>query len=155
MAVISQAERALFRILSIDSDVSGIVSNRIAPLALDQEQDLPAIMYEIGSSRPYSTLGGASDLVTLDFDIYCMAEDYGTATDLAERVRQALSGRRGNISVPDPGIGVDPFVSVLGCTHTNDRTDYVSPVDGGRVGVFIRQLSFLFSYRSNETDFPG
>lgn len=153
MAVISQAERALFRILSTDSDVLGIVSTRIAPLALDQEQDLPAIMYEIGSSRPYSTLGGASDLVSVDFDIYCMAEDYGTATDLAERVRQALSGRRGNTVIPDsPGFG---NVEVLGCTHTNDRTDYASPVDGGRVGVFIRQLSFLFSYRSNETDFPG
>jgi hypothetical protein len=95
MAVISQAERALFRILSTDSDVLGIVSNRIAPLALDQEQDLPAIMYEIGSSRPYSTLGGASDLVSVDFDIYCMAEDYGTATDLAERRHSRLRECRG------------------------------------------------------------
>lgn len=153
MAVISQAERALFRILRVDSDVSSIVSTRIAPLALDQEQDLPAIMYEIGSSRPYSTLSGASDLISVDFDIYCMAEDYATATDLAERVRQALSGRRENRLIPDEG-GV-ASVQILGCTHTNDRTDYATPVDGGRVGVFIRQLSFLFSYRSNETDFPG
>ena len=154
MAVISQAERALFRILSTDPDVLGIVSNRIAPLALDQEQDLPAIMYEIGSSRPYSTLGGASDLISVDFDIYCMAEDYGTATDLAERVRQALSGRRETRFIPDADDGITG-VQILGCTHTNDRTDYATPVDGGRVGVFIRQLSFLFSYRSNETDFPG
>ena len=83
MAVVSQAERALFRILQVDSEVSAIVSTRVAPLALDQEQALPAIMYEIGSSRPYSTLTGASDIVSVDFDIYCMAEDYGTATDLA------------------------------------------------------------------------
>ena len=153
MAVVSQAERALFRILQVDSEVSAIVSNRVAPLALDQEQALPAIMYEIGSSRPYSTLTGASDIVSVDFDIYCMAEDYATATDLAERVRQALSGRRENRIIPD-GDGI-ASVQVLGCTHTNDRTDYASPVDGGRVGVFIRQLSFLFSYRSNETDYPG
>ena len=101
MAVVSQAERALFRILQVDSEVSAIVSTRVAPLALDQEQALPAIMYEIGSSRPYSTLTGASDIVSVDFDIYCMAEDYGTATDLAERVRQALSGRRENRIIPD------------------------------------------------------
>jgi hypothetical protein len=153
MAVISQVERALFRILQTDGDVSSIVSTRVAPLALDQEQTLPAIMYEIGSSRPYSTLSGASDIISVDFDIYCMADDYASATDLAERVRQALSGRRGNQVIPD-GDGI-ASVEVLGCTHTNDRTDYASPINGGRVGVFIRQLSFLFSYRSNETDYPG
>ena len=154
MALISQPERMLFFLLTEDSDCSGIVSNRVAPLALDQDQVLPAIMYEIGSSRPYSTLGGASDVISVDFDIYCMAEDYGTAADLSERVRQALSGRRGGFKVPDPPV-VAITTELLGCTHTNDRTDYASPVDGGRVGVFIRQLSFLFSYRSNETDFPG
>ena len=149
MAVISQAERALFRILQVDSEVSAIVSTRVAPLALDQEQALPAVMYEIGSSRPYSTLTGASDIVSVDFDIYCMAEDYGTATDLAERVRQALSGRRENRLIPD-GDGV-ASVQILGCTHTNDRTDYAAPVDGDRQGTYIRMLSFLISYRANAT----
>ena len=149
MAVVSQAERALFRILQVDSEVSAIVSTRVAPLALDQEQALPAIMYEIGSSRPYSTLTGASDIVSVDFDIYCMAEDYGTATDLAERVRQALSGRRENRLIPD-GDGI-VSVQILGCTHTNDRTDYAAPVDGGRQGSYIRMLSFLISYRANAT----
>ena len=150
MSTLSPAERALVRMLTQDTQVAAIVGTRVSPLVLDQELQLPAITYELSSSRPMSTLAGASDVISLDFDVFAMAESFGTASDLGEEIRKCLSGRRGTISVPVSGGTVD--VLVLGCTHTNDRTDYSPPVDGGRTGVYLRMLSFLLTYRSNTVD---
>lgn len=151
MSTLSPAERALVRMLTVDTQVSAVVGTRVSPLVLDQELQLPAITYELSSSRPMSTLAGASDVISLDFDVFAMDESFGTASDLGEEIRKCLSGRRGNIIVPLDGGGFTNVV-VLGCTHTNDRTDYSPPVDGGRTGVYMRMLSFLMTYRSNTVD---
>lgn len=148
MTTNSPLERALYKKLSEDSDISSIVSTRISPLVLDQELTLPAITYEISTSRPYSDLSGAVELISVDFDFFCMADTFLGASDLAEEVRKALSGFRGSIFI---NVGGLVNVQILGCTHTNDRTDYAAPVDGGRQGSYIRMLSFLISYRANAT----
>ena len=149
MSTLSPAERALFHMLTQDTQVAAVVGTRVSPLVLDQELQLPAITYEISSSRPMSTLAGASDVISLDFDVFAMAETFGAASDLGEEIRKCLSGRRGSIAV---GGIVFPQFQLLGCTHTNDRTDYSPPVDGGRTGVYMRMLSFLLTYRSNTVD---
>ena len=148
MTTNSPLQRALYKKLSEDSDISSIVSTRISPLVLDQELALPAITYEVSTSRPYSDLSGATELISVDFDFFCMGETFLDASDLAEEVRKALSGFRGTIAI---NVGGAINVEVLGCTHTNDRTDYAAPVDGDRQGTYIRMLSFLISYRANAT----
>jgi hypothetical protein len=148
MTTNSPLERAIFKKLSEDSDISSRVGTRISPLVLDQELALPAVTYDISTSRPYTHLRGASRLISLDIDFMCMGETFLDASDLGEEVRKALSGFRGTISI-DVGGAID--VDILGCTHTNDRTDYAAPVDGGRQGTYIRMLSFLISYRANAT----
>ena len=148
MSTNSPLERAIFAKLSGDSDISSIVGTRISPLVLDQELALPAITYDISTSRPYSDLSGATQLISLDMDFMCMADPSLEASDLGEEVRKALSGFRGSIFI---NVGGLINVEILGCTHTNDRTDYAAPVDGGRQGSFIRMLSFLISYRANAT----
>ena len=148
MTTNSPLERAIFKKLSEDSDISSRVGPRISPLVLDQELALPAITYEVSTSRPYSDLSGATQLISVDFDFFCMGETFLDASDLAEEVRKALSGFRGSIFI---NVGGLINVEVLGCTHTNDRTDYAAPVDGGRQGSYIRMLSFLISYRANAT----
>jgi len=148
MSTNSPLERAIFAKLSGDSDISSIVGTRISPLVLDQELALPAITYDISTSRPYSDLSGATQLISLDMDFMCMADTFLEASDLGEEVRKALSGFRGSIFI---NVGGLINVEILGCTHTNDRTDYAAPVDGGRQGSFIRMLSFLISYRANAT----
>ena len=150
MTTNSPLERAIFKKLSEDSDISSIVGTRISPLVLDQELELPAITYDISTSRPYSDMSGATQLISLDIDFLCMADTFLAASDLGENVRKALSGFRGLLAVPLDG-GLATTVNVLGCTHTNDRTDYAAPVDGGRQGSYIRMLSFLISYRANAT----
>ena len=150
MSTNSPLERAIFAKLSGDSDISSIVGTRISPLVLDQELALPAITYDISSSRPYSDLSGATELISLDMDFLCMADTFLEASDLGENVRKALSGFRGSVVIPLAG-GLSGTVEILGCTHTNDRTDYAAPVDGGRQGSYIRMLSFLISYRANAT----
>ncbi len=148
MTTNSPLERAIFKKLSEDSDISSRVGTRISPLVLDQELALPAITYEVSTSRPYSDLSGATQLISVDFDFFCMGETFLDASDLAEEVRKALSGFRGSIFI---NVGGLINVEVLGCTHTNDRTDYAAPVDGDRQGTYIRMLSFLISYRANAT----
>tara|TARA_R100000655_G_scaffold64095_2_gene102634 strand:- start:2238 stop:2687 length:450 start_codon:yes stop_codon:yes gene_type:complete len=148
MSTNSPLERAIYKKLSEDSDISSIVATRISPLVLDQELALPAITYDISSSRPYSDLSGGSRLISLDMDFLCMADTFLAASDLGEEVRKALSGFRGSIYI---NVGGLINVEILGCTHTNDRTDYAAPVDGGRQGSYIRMLSFLISYRANAT----
>tara|TARA_Y100000114_G_scaffold86225_1_gene79752 strand:+ start:411 stop:860 length:450 start_codon:yes stop_codon:yes gene_type:complete len=148
MTTNSPLERAIFKKLSEDSDISSRVGTRISPLVLDQELALPAITYEVSTSRPYSDLSGATQLISVDFDFFCMGETFLDASDLAEEVRKALSGFRGSIFI---NVGGLINVQVLGCTHTNDRTDYAAPVDGDRQGTYIRMLSFLISYRANAT----
>lgn len=148
MTTNSPLERAIFKKLSEDSDISSRVGTRISPLVLDQELALPAITYELSTSRPYSDLSGATQLISVDFDFFCMGESFLDASDLAEEVRKALSGFRGSIFI---NVGGLINVEVLGCTHTNDRTDYAAPVDGDRQGTYIRMLSFLISYRANAT----
>ena len=149
MSTNSPLERAIFRRLSNESEISTRVGTRISPLVLDQELALPAVTYDISSSRPYSDLSGASQLISVDMDFLCMADTFLEASDLGEDVRKSLSGFRGGILIV-VGSGVTN-VEILGCTHTNDRTDYAAPVDGGREGTFIRMLSFLISYRANAT----
>lgn len=149
MSTLSPAERALFHMLTVDTQIADVVGKRVSPLVLDQELELPAITYELSSSRPMSTLDGASTIISLDFDIFAMAESFGAASDLGEEIRKCLSGRRGSISV---GGIVFPQFQLLGCTHTNGRTSYSPPVDGGRTGVYMRMLSFLMTYRANTVD---
>ncbi len=151
MSTLSPAERALVRMLTVDAQVSAVVGTRVSPLVLDQELQLPAITYELSSSRPMSTLSGASNIISLDFDLFAMAETFSAASDLGEEIRKCLSGRRETVSVPLDGGGTTN-VTVLGCTHTNGRTSYSSPVDGGRTGVYMRMLSFLMTYRANTVD---
>ena len=149
MSTNSPLERAIFKRLSQDSEVNSIVGSRISPIVLDQELALPAITYDISTSRPYSDLSGATRLISLDMDFMCMADTFLEASDLGEEVRKSLSGFRGDILlVLDGGL---LNVEILGCTHINDRTDYAAPVDGGRQGSYIRMLSFLISYRANAT----
>ena len=149
MSTNSPLERAIFKRLSQDSEVNSIVGSRISPIVLDQELALPAITYDISTSRPYSDLSGATRLISLDMDFMCMADTFLEASDLGEEVRKSLSGFRGDILlVLDGGL---LNVEILGCTHTNDRTDDAAPVDGGRQGSYIRMLSFLISYRANAT----
>ena len=148
MSTNSPLERAIFKKLSQDSDINGIVGTRISPLVLDQELALPAITYDISTSRPYNDLSGATQLISLDMDFMCMADSFLEASDLGEEVRKSLSGFRGSIFL---NLGGLINVQILGCTHTNDRTDYAAPVDGDRQGTYIRMLSFLISYRANPT----
>lgn len=149
MSTNSPLERAIFRRLSNESEISTRVGTRISPLVLDQELALPAVTYDISSSRPYSDLSGASQLISVDMDFLCMADTFLEASDLGEDVRKSLSGFRGGILIV---IGSEVAnVEILGCTHINDRTDYAAPVDGGREGTYIRMLSFLISYRANAT----
>ena len=150
MSTKSPLERAIYKKLTDDLNVGAAVSTRISPLVLDQELTLPAITYDISTSRPYSDLSGASRLISLDMDFLCMADTFLAASDLGEDVRKALSGFRGSVVIPLAG-GLSGTVQILGCTHTNDRTDYAAPVDGGRQGSYIRMLSFLISYRANAT----
>lgn len=150
----SPLERALFIKLSGDSAISTRVGTRISPLVLDQELALPAITYEISTSKAHTDISGSrghitDQIISTDIDFLCMGETYLDASDLAEDVRKEMSGFRGSIEIPD--LMTFPPFQILGCTHINDRTDYAAPVDGDRQGTYIRMLSFLISYRANPT----
>ena len=85
----SPLERALFIKLTGDSAINARVGTRISPLVLDQELALPAITYEIATSKAHTDLAGSrgtilNQIISTDIDFFCMGETYLDASDLAE-----------------------------------------------------------------------
>lgn len=147
MAVKSRLERMIFKRLTDDAAISAVVGTKVSPVLLDQEIQLPALIYEITGTNPLRHLTTRNNLIQADCDILCMGTTYLQTTELGELVRLNLSGFSGTVAVPSDVEGQTENVQVLGCSHTDDRNEYSTPVDGGRTGTFIRRFSFLISYR--------
>lgn len=75
-------------------ELGELVGNRIYPLRMPQKAKLPAIVYRRVSTAPVHQQGGAGTLARHRFQIDCWSHSYAEVLELADRVRQALEGRR-------------------------------------------------------------
>ena len=84
------AGKAVYGILSTNTDVTDIVGTKIFPEVAEQESDLPLIVYQLQSVAPEDTHDGPSKLDEVRFEFLCYADTYNGAADLADKVRGAL-----------------------------------------------------------------
>jgi hypothetical protein len=79
------------------SELGDLVGNRVYPLRMMQNAQMPAIVYQRISTSPRHRQGGPASLTRHRFQIDCWARTYGEAAAVACRVQWALDGRRGRI----------------------------------------------------------
>ena len=84
------AGKAVYGILSTNTDITDIVGTKIFPEVAEQESDLPLIVYQLQSVAPEDTHDGPSKLDEVRFEFLCYADTYNGAADLADKVRGAL-----------------------------------------------------------------
>ena len=82
----------IYKALTDNAAVIAIVSTRVYPVVIPQTNDLPALVYSIGSAVPSHTNDGSSKLDKFQFQVYCLARSYAAVDNLAAKVRVALHG---------------------------------------------------------------
>ncbi len=131
-------EQALRKILVDDSDVNGVVSSRIYAHQVPQGGTLPAITYELDSTEPLAALAGHAGMTTNEFEIRCVADDYATVKDLAEKVRLALDGYSGTVSVTGTDAGDNVVVHSI--THDRSADESLVATDGSELPIRIVRI---------------
>lgn len=106
--------KAIYSILTADSDVNAIVSGRVYPQIAAQGAAFPFVVYVINDLTPSDTKSGVSTLDEVRYEVLAIAETYAEAADLNEKIRTALDRYTGTIS----GVVVDSI------QFTELETDY-------------------------------
>jgi len=85
--------KAIYAILSVDTDVNSIVGSKIFPLVAENGTTFPFLCYTREGLQPSTGTkdGYVGDLVTFRVDV--VAESYNQLIDLADAVRQCLEKR--------------------------------------------------------------
>ena len=80
----------IFTALTGSADVIAIAGSRVYPVRLPREAVLPAVVYQVPSIEPVSSMSGDSGIDNNTVAIVCWAKEYATAHELAYAVRNAL-----------------------------------------------------------------
>lgn len=96
--------KAIYRILSSDTDVSGMVGTRIFPNRIPIDNAVPSIVYNVVTTEPSNTKNGVSKLDTISVDIAVFGKSYELANTLAGYVRTAMDYQYTDQS---PVVGID------------------------------------------------
>lgn len=119
-------EDALYSILRADAGVTGWVGDRVYFMEAPQEVTLPALVYQRIDTDRGMAHDGPEGYAVATFQITCMGT-LGQAPQVAEAVRQALHGYRGEVA------GVQVWLaSVMG-----DRDVFVPAIEGGSVQLDV------------------
>ena len=90
--------KAIYSILTSDSDVSAIVGTRVYPQIAAQGAAFPFVVYLINDLTPSDTKSGVSTLDEVRYEVLAIAETYAEAADLNEKIRTALDRYTGTVS---------------------------------------------------------
>ena len=90
--------KAIYSILTADSDVNAIVSGRVYPQIAAQGAAFPFAVYVLQNTDPSDTKSGVSTLDEVRYDIVVASETYAKASDLTEKIRTALDRYSGTVS---------------------------------------------------------
>ena len=123
--------KAIYSILSINPNISGLVGTRIFPNVAPQTTTLPFIIYDVTGVQPNDTKDGVSTLDTNDVMISCYSETYTEASTLAQNIRVAMD------RIPEGTYGSEQIQSSQFQSY-NDIFDDTS----GDAGVYRKALDF-------------
>ena len=93
-----QIGKAIYHLLSKDSRIKEKVGSKIYPLIVEESTTFPFIIYKSTNSSPNYTKGSYAVNESVMVDIVIASKDYIDTIELADYVRDALEGRRGNFS---------------------------------------------------------
>jgi len=122
--------RAIYKILTDDQAVYQTVENRIAPNVMAQTTNFPFIVYDVSRDDPEGVKESTAPLDSYDIMVSCYAEDYKSASDLANYIRTALDRKSGNF------YGVD--IQSIDFDGYDDIFDDMSGADG----IYRKALDF-------------
>lgn len=88
--------KAIYDILSNDTDVAAVVNDRIYPNIVGQTKTLPFISYQKISTLPANTKTGESLSEMYRVQVSSFAKEHDAAVELAKKVRNALDQVTGN-----------------------------------------------------------
>ena len=129
--------KAIYSLLVNNTSITDVVSTRIYPMVRNQEDDLPAITYQIISGVRSYDLTGPNGLVEGRIQINCFADDPLEAGELAAVVRAALNGHRGGAA----GVHIETML-------LDDQGDlpYIDPENEAQ-NVFAIMMDFYVLYK--------
>ena len=91
-----QIGKAIYHLLKKDSRIKEKVGSKIYPLIV--EESTPFIIYKRTNITPNYTKGSYSVNESVTVDVVIASKDYIDTIELADYVRDALEGRRGNFA---------------------------------------------------------
>jgi len=140
--------RAIYNILKNDNAVSQTVGTRISPNVMSQTSAFPFIVYDVASDSPDDVKDTTAPLDEIKVMISGYAEDYNTASKLANYIRTALDRKSGNYY----GIDVQSI--------DFDGYDDIFDDDSGADGIYRKALDFTMRITNSlnniySTEFDG
>lgn len=84
-------EEALYSHLSTSTTLMALVSDRIYPIMMPQDPELPAITYQRISNSPVNSMGGHGGLDNPKIQIDCWATSYSAAKALGDKLRKTIA----------------------------------------------------------------
>jgi hypothetical protein len=97
-----RAEKAIASLLNAAPGVNAIVADRIYGGASKEETPAPLLIYrKLSAQRPAQEDPAPLQLVEAQVEVLCVARTYAELKDLAEAVRLALVGARGQVNGVD------------------------------------------------------
>ena len=144
------AGRAVYGILSTNTEITDIVDTRIYPEIAEQEAPVPFIVYQIQNVAPEDTHDGPSTLDEVRIEFLCYDATYNGSAELGDKVRGALDRVQGTYNAVnvqsvqfndvDTEIIDEPrrYAQVLTFTFRIARNDFEiaqgTPVTGAKLG---------------------
>ena len=130
---------ALVSLLSGESTISAICSNRVYVNRAPQKAIFPQLIITQMNSEENGTLdGGSGQLRFINFDLDCRAKSSLQAAALGDAVRVFIDDYSGTAGS-----------KTIGAVILNDESDdYEPPTDGSDVGVFLVTLDVTIQFNT-------
>ena len=122
--------RAIYKILSDNTAVAGLVGTRIAPSVMEQSSQFPFIIYDIANDSPDTQKSTTAQLNSYKILVSAYCQTYTEASFLGNYIRTALDRRSGNFN------GVE--IQSIDFEGVDDVFDDMS----GKDGIFRKSLDF-------------
>tara|TARA_R110002020_G_scaffold731_4_gene3639 strand:+ start:4704 stop:5795 length:1092 start_codon:yes stop_codon:yes gene_type:complete len=122
--------KVIYKLLSDNTAVAGLVGTRIAPSVMEQSSQFPFIIYDIVNDSPDRQKSTTSQLNTYKVLVSAYSQTYTEASFLGNYIRTALDRRSGNFN------GVE--IQSIDFEGVDDVFDDMS----GKDGIFRKSLDF-------------
>jgi len=93
----------IFNKLSNSSQLTSLVGDRIYSYFIEEQKDLPAVMFQMDSVEPLNTMEGTAKAETYSVVVACVSQRAGEAQQLMNITRAILDDIEGTTSIAVTG----------------------------------------------------